>query len=76
MSGESPWMWMFTGALVAGLGGFLFGLNEEQGDVPRLIVIGGIVMMVLGGILIQVAVIAAGVAMGMARHETLRARRR
>lgn len=70
MGHESPWGWMVVGVLLGLLGAFGLVVSESTG-----VTIGAIAACAVGGTVVFVSGVAAGVANGMARHEHLSGRR-
>jgi hypothetical protein len=67
---ESPWGWMVVGVLLGVLGAFVIGVASTTAVVTA-----GIAVAAIGGTVVFVSGVAAGVANGMARHEYLRSKR-
>lgn len=64
---ESPWGWMVVGVLLGLLGALLLLVSPNTAASA-----GGIALAAVGGTVVFVSGVAAGVANGLARHERLR----
>lgn len=67
---ESPWGWMAVGFLLGLLGAALLVVSDRTG-----LEVAGIALTGIGGVVMFVSGVAAGVANGIARHEHLQKRR-
>lgn len=78
MEDESLGGWLVAGLFVAALGAAItgYGLTSLDGGAQAIAIVVGAAVSAAGVLFAQVAVIAMGVRMGMARHEYLKGRRK
>jgi hypothetical protein len=76
MTSESPYAWLSVGLGVSVLAGILWWVATTSTPQEDGLALLGAMILAIGGLLIQVVVIALGVSMGMYHHDRVRTRGR